>query len=115
MLIKERIEVILKMHKLTPSAFADVIGVQRSNVSHVLSSRSKPGLDFLEKILISFPRVNAHWLITGKVMEQGKIHELENIQESPFSIEKVKADRHTERIVIFYSDGTYKEYIPSAQ
>jgi transcriptional regulator with XRE-family HTH domain len=72
MLIQERLHLVLKMHNLTPSAFADKIGVQRSNVSHVLSGRNKPSLDFLEKILIHFPRVNAHWLITGAVVE-GKL------------------------------------------
>ena len=51
MSIQERVQLILKMHNLTPSAFADQIGVQRSALSHVLTGRNKPGLDFLEKIL----------------------------------------------------------------
>ncbi|MFN5845866.1 MAG: helix-turn-helix domain-containing protein, partial [Flavobacteriia bacterium] len=38
------------MHNMTPSGFADKLGIQRSNVSHVLSGRNKPSLDFLEKI-----------------------------------------------------------------
>ncbi len=64
--ISERIAFIIKMHNLNNSSFADRLEVQRSNISHILSGRSKPGLEFLEKVLIRFPRVNAEWLITGR-------------------------------------------------
>lgn len=61
----ERFKSILEQLKLSPSEFADRIGVQRSNISHVLSGRSKPGIDFLEKMLLVFPEVDIAWLITG--------------------------------------------------
>jgi len=61
----ERFRLILEQLKLSPSEFADRIGVQRSNISHVLSGRSKPGIDFLEKMLLVFPEVDIAWLITG--------------------------------------------------
>jgi transcriptional regulator with XRE-family HTH domain len=121
MLIQERLLLVLKMHSLTPSAFADKIGVQRSNVSHVLSGRNKPSLDFLEKILIHFPRVNAHWLITGAIVE-GKqdltaaqlIENEDELNRSALKTEKDKIDlnqqKTIERIVIFYTDATFKEY-----
>ena len=119
MLIQERLLLVLKMHTLTPSAFADKIGVQRSNVSHVLSGRNKPSLDFLEKILIHFPRVNAHWLITGAIVE-GKqdltatqlIENQEELNRSALKTEKIEVNqlKEIERIVIFYTDATFKEY-----
>jgi len=62
-----RFKTMLEQLKLSPSEFADRIGVQRSSVSHVLSGRNKPGLDFLEKILNTFPEVDVNWLITGKL------------------------------------------------
>jgi transcriptional regulator with XRE-family HTH domain len=62
----DRFKTLLLQLKLSPSEFADKIGVQRSSVSHVLSGRNKPGLDFLEKILNTFPEIDANWLITGK-------------------------------------------------
>jgi transcriptional regulator with XRE-family HTH domain len=126
MLIQERLHLVLKMHNLTPSAFADKIGVQRSNVSHVLSGRNKPSLDFLEKILIHFPRVNAHWLITGAIVE-GKqdltaARQIENQEESnrgEIKIEKEKVainqSKEVERIVVFYTDATFKEYSPKSE
>lgn len=64
--IKDRIRMVIDSHKLSAGAFADKIGVQRSNVSHVLSGRNKPGFEFLEKIVLAFPKVQAHWLLTGK-------------------------------------------------
>ncbi|MCF8415843.1 MAG: helix-turn-helix domain-containing protein [Crocinitomicaceae bacterium] len=119
MLIQERLLLVLKMHTLTPSAFADKIGVQRSNVSHVLSGRNKPSLDFLEKILIHFPRVNAHWLITGAIVEGEQdltttqlIENQEELNRSALKTEKIEVNqlKEIERIVIFYTDATFKEY-----
>jgi len=126
MLIQERLLLVLKMHNLTPSAFADKIGVQRSNVSHVLSGRNKPSLDFLEKILIHFPRVNAHWLITGAIVE-GKqdltAYQQVDVREELSSGElkteaddvKISQSKDIDRIVIFYTDATFKEYSPKSE
>ena len=62
----DRFKLILEQLKMTPSEFADRIGVQRSNISHVLSGRNKPGIDFLEKMLNTFPGIDVAWLINGK-------------------------------------------------
>lgn len=51
---------------LTPSKFAEVIGIQRSAMSHIISSRNKPSLDVLLKILERFPYVESDWLLFGK-------------------------------------------------
>lgn len=110
MLIDERIQMVIKMHNLTPSSFADKIGVQRSNVSHVLSGRSKPGLDFLEKILTGFPRVNAHWLITGEVSDSSSVSYGELSQVKNESLIEGKDKNEIDRIVIFFADGTFSEY-----
>ncbi|MCT4587312.1 MAG: helix-turn-helix domain-containing protein [Carboxylicivirga sp.] len=63
--MKERIEAIIQHERLTPSQFADTIGVQRSGVSHILSGRNKPSVDFLNKLLSRFPHFSGDWLITG--------------------------------------------------
>lgn len=64
--MKDRILKIIQHEGLTPSKFADIIGVQRSNISHIFSGRSNPSLDFLAKILLSFPHISGDWLVTGK-------------------------------------------------
>lgn len=51
---------------LTPSELADNIGVQRSNVTHVLKGRNKPSFPFIEKLIQKYPELNAKWLITGE-------------------------------------------------
>jgi len=60
-----RIQRVIDYYKLTSSAFADKIGVPRSTISHILSGRNNPSLDFVTKTLDSFPQVNTDWLIKG--------------------------------------------------
>lgn len=66
MSITKRIEKVLEHYELSPSRFADEIGVQRSNISHILSERNKPSLDLVLKILKRYTDLNAEWLVTGK-------------------------------------------------
>lgn len=121
MLINERIQLIIKANGLSSSEFADRIGVKRSNLSHVLSGRNKPGLEFLSKVIESFPNVNASWLVTGEqrtgefeaskepAAEERSVQTRETI--APSSSE----DSDIEKIVIFYSDGTFSVRLPSVQ
>ena len=62
----KRLELILDYYGLNASAFADKIGVQRSSMSHLLSGRNKPSLDFVLKILEVFPEVDLYWMLLGK-------------------------------------------------
>lgn len=64
--MKERIVQLLSHLDLTSAQFADIIGVQRSSISHILSGRNKPSFDFIQKILIKYPEINADWLLTGR-------------------------------------------------
>lgn len=62
----KRLEQILDYYSLNASIFADKIGVQRSSISHLLSGRNKPSLDFVLKISEVFPEVDLYWLLNGK-------------------------------------------------
>jgi transcriptional regulator with XRE-family HTH domain len=62
----KRLEIILDYYGLNASSFADKIGVQRSSLSHLLSGRNKPSLDFILKILDVFPEVDLYWILNGK-------------------------------------------------
>ncbi|MFZ0597782.1 MAG: helix-turn-helix transcriptional regulator [Flavobacterium sp.] len=62
----KRLEIILDYYALNASTFADRIGVQRSSMSHLLSGRNKPSLDFVMKILEVFPDVDLYWILNGK-------------------------------------------------
>ncbi|MCK4406122.1 MAG: helix-turn-helix transcriptional regulator [Bacteroidales bacterium] len=62
----DRISLILKHKNLTSAKFADEIGVQRSSISHVLSGRNKPSLEFIQKILKTYPEISSDWILFGK-------------------------------------------------
>jgi transcriptional regulator with XRE-family HTH domain len=61
----DRILEVLKFKNLSQSQFADEIGVQRSNISHLLSGRNKPSLEFIQKIIKKFPDINPEYLLSG--------------------------------------------------
>jgi transcriptional regulator with XRE-family HTH domain len=61
----KRIETLLEYYNISASVFADKLGVQRSGLSHLLSGRNKPSLDFVMKIIENFPEVDLYWLLNG--------------------------------------------------
>jgi len=61
----KRLEVLLDYYSLSASIFADKLGVQRSGLSHLMSGRNKPSLDFVMKIIENFPEVDFYWLLNG--------------------------------------------------
>ena len=61
----ERLKNWMESEGLKPSVLADTIGVNRATISHILSDRNKPSIDFLEKLLSAYPNINANWLISG--------------------------------------------------
>jgi transcriptional regulator with XRE-family HTH domain len=65
----DRIQEILDRYDLTAARLADQLDVPRSTISHILSERNKPSLDFIQKVLANFPEINARWLVKG----EGKI------------------------------------------
>ncbi|MDB2385538.1 helix-turn-helix domain-containing protein [Polaribacter sp.] len=126
-----RIKKLMQMYELTASTFADKIGVQRSSISHILSGRNKPSLDFVMKITENFDNVDINWLLYGKNDEPKK---KETIVASPslnqpkkevasplsdlFQEKEAEKIEHTanrnqkkiQRIVVFYVDGTFDAY-----
>ncbi len=133
-----RIQLILKTKNLSPTRFADSIQVQRSGISHILSGRNKPSLDFVMKILSSYPEINSDWLLFGKgEMFQGsetgkrqeeKITKPEKPEANQIAKDEDRAEYKTkvdlpqkksakekngiEKIIIFYNDNSFEEYSP---
>ncbi len=62
----KRIEKIMDYHAVSASSFADYMGVGRSSISHILSGRNKPSLDFVMKIVDAYTDVDLQWLLYGK-------------------------------------------------
>ena len=124
-----RLKKIMEYHQLTASLFADKIGVQRSSISHILSGRNKPSLDFVMKVLQKFPEVELYWLLNGKgsfpaikstpnsilTLSKNKLpteKEDDLTKEVDFSevISNSLNDTDIDRIVIFFKNGTFKSY-----
>lgn len=113
---------IMDSHKLNAGSFADRIGVQRSNVSHILSGRNKPSFDFIEKLLLAFPRVSAEWLFTGKqqknILEQpdSMVPDVKYLLESPVvnkGAEDLKSEKKIVKTLVFYEDFTFDVFLPN--
>jgi len=117
----KRIEKIMGFYELSATSFADKIQVGRSSISHIISGRNKPSLDFVMKIVQTFPEVELYWLLNGKgnfpPIEHEKVPEKENIPSAPILEEKeipkkIKSQQHKEieKVIVFYTDGTFDAY-----
>ncbi|MCH2193077.1 helix-turn-helix transcriptional regulator [Kordia sp.] len=130
----KRLKKVIEYYDLSASAFADRLGVQRSSISHILSGRNKPSLEFVMKILSNFPEVELYWLLNGKgSFPKTEANEIlqptapiskpkttqTTIQQSLPLEEKIQAtipsqvsssDKTIDKIVIFYTDGTFEAY-----
>ena len=61
----DRLKVIMEKEALTPSQLADRLQIQRSGISHILSGRNNPSLDFVKKVLTEFPQYDTEWFLFG--------------------------------------------------
>ncbi len=64
--MKDRILAFLQNENKSYAQFAEEIGVQPSGISHILSGRNNPSLDFVIKMLHRYPSLSADWLLFGK-------------------------------------------------
>ncbi|AUC76645.1 helix-turn-helix domain-containing protein [Olleya sp. Bg11-27] len=134
----KRLQTIIDYYSESASSFAEKIGVQRSSISHILSGRNKPSLEFVMKVLSFFPEVELYWLMNGKgefpkIEIQNDIKQVapisKNEDQNLFSNSEKTESSNTpnselvknisrnssdgkiiERIVIFYSDGSFSNY-----
>ncbi|GAB1309145.1 helix-turn-helix transcriptional regulator [Urechidicola sp. KH5] len=123
----KRLKSVLEHYNLSATAFAEKIDVQRSSISHLLSGRNKPSLDFVLKVLKVFPDIELYWLMNGdgsfpstkikgiEEVELDLFHESPQIQEQQYTEKRpspINIKKEIERIVICYSDGTFSTYLP---
>ncbi|WP_344730710.1 helix-turn-helix transcriptional regulator [Corallibacter vietnamensis] len=122
----KRLQKVIEYYGESASSFSEKIGVQRSSISHILSGRNKPSLDFVLKVLSSFPDVELYWLLNGKGQfpnqQENRIEEkqtkiaIDNIPSQPEQkiqkpISKTSSNKkEIDRIIIFYSDGTFENF-----
>lgn len=144
--LNDKIKQILVDKSISPSHFADEIGVQRSSISHILAGRNRPSLDIVQKIIRRYPDLGMEWILE----DEGTIEAMSNPvpysprnrpentpdipaqrngSESPVRKESTvdtvrenpkdtpilpSTEKIVERILIFYTDGTFKQYKPES-
>lgn len=64
--MKDRIAHIIRAKNMTAAEFALSLGIQPSNVSHLLAGRNNPSLEFVKKLKETFPEYNLDWIVFGK-------------------------------------------------
>ncbi|MCF8278468.1 MAG: helix-turn-helix domain-containing protein [Flavobacteriales bacterium] len=106
--ITERVKKVMEDNGLSSSQMADRIGVQRSAISHILSGRNKPSLDFVLKVLDAFKELSSDWLLKG-VNEGVKSPILNPENRSNLDV-KTAPKKTIEKVLILYSDKTVEEY-----
>lgn len=131
---KDRLDHILRSKNLTATKFAELMKIQPSNVSHLLSGRNKPSIDFLIKLKEVFPEYNFDWIIMGRKpitindptpsiidaqdtkyedAEEKHIIEFDDFEENIEENKPVIAEnKEVEKILLIYSDKTYDVLLP---
>lgn len=118
-----RIKELMEQHELNASSFAEMIGVQRSSISHILSGRNKPSLEFLTKIEAAFDEVSFEWLLKGEE-DKARIStrsptrsEISSGNESvkippKHTIEQLTPNTKEDivKIVHYYADGSFDSF-----
>tara|TARA_Y100001935_G_C17056756_1_gene384713 strand:+ start:31 stop:450 length:420 start_codon:yes stop_codon:yes gene_type:complete len=137
--MQERLAQLIQHLGISSAAFAEKIGIQRSSISHVISGRNKPSLEFMHKISLAYPDISLDWLITGKgnmlksddkkasLSSESSLEQMsmglkaENIEEpgvKPQLKEEKRAKKtpasgkHIKKLILVYDDNTFEEVNP---
>ena len=97
--ITERVKKIMEDNELSSSQMADRIGVQRSAISHILSGRNKPSLDFVLKLCDHYNDIDLDWLLKGINNSNPIVHKKNRNKTSSIN-----------KIVLFFEDGTFETF-----
>jgi len=117
----KRIKKIILFYGISATQLADKIGVQRSSISHLLSGRNKPSLDFVMKIVKAYDAIDLYWLLNGKgsfpKLDKSQITSKKTKQaiikptQDALHVENLTPlEDAVEHIIIFYKNGTFKKY-----
>ncbi len=106
-----RLKKIMSFYELSASSFAEKANFQRSSISHILSGRNKPSLEFILKITSEFKEVDINWLLYGKGTFPKEYKTIETKPAPPlFNKGFEKTTKSIQRIITLNNDGTFEEY-----
>lgn len=139
--MKDRIAHIIRAKNLTAAEFALKLGIQPSNISHLLSGRNNPSLDFVKKLKETFPEYNLDWIIFGRgpvtvsepFVEPAPVGQTPLLGEQEKSVDHLSEDSlfnqpadddlpveqaasspklELKQIILVYSDNTFEVILP---
>ncbi|MDY0015351.1 MAG: helix-turn-helix transcriptional regulator [Bacteroidales bacterium] len=103
--MKERIKKILEEKKLSQSTFADLIGVGRPNVTHLMKGRNNFSQIIASNTLLTFPDINPMWLLKG----EGNMYKTDRKNSADIeSVNELKAKKIDTEIMF---PDTFEEYM----
>ena len=126
--MNERIRRILKEKNLSAVRLAEILEVQPSSISHLISGRNNPNYDFITKLLRSFPEINPDWFLLGEGEMFRSQKKGEALSEKSLSLSLEPEDpkestplggmetppfqkeKQIEKIIFFYTDRTFVVY-----
>ena len=86
--MREKLLNLMKSEQLTASKLAELLDIQPSGISHILSGRNKPSFDLVQKILRRFPRVNPDWLL----LDKDEMYRTIDIEPKPAAWQSISTD-----------------------
>ena len=112
--ILNRIKKIIENNDLTNSEFAEIIGVPKSSISHLLSERNKPSLDIITKISEKFDEITTDYLIFGSSLsKKSQIKPSKDLFSSSYidnSKDSVKeSNNKVKSIIIIYENNKFEQ------
>ncbi len=115
--IINRLGKILDFYGLSGAAFADKINVQRSSISHLLTGRNKPSLEFVLKVIKTFPEVDLYWLLDGKggfpsdsITPTRTNTVLPEKTTTTAHFLNKNENKNLTKIILLYDDGSFETY-----
>lgn len=125
---RERIDAVRKSMNLSARQFAEEIHVRPGTISNMMAGRNNPSYDVIKRILERYPTLNPEWLVIGQGemwrtapgKEAGLFDALApegvtNVVRSSHVKEEPQAPaappKQVRNIVVYYTDGTYEEFI----
>ena len=108
-----RINLILRAKNISARQFAEEIGIQPSGMSHIMSGRNNPSLDFVTKVIRRYPEIDANWLLMGRGAMYGGAPTAEPLQMQPE--QSVQPDEPRESTLFSEVDEPQQEPLPKAE
>lgn len=126
---RQRLEQIIESEGLTAKQFAEEVGIQAGTISNIVNGRNNPSLDVMQRVLNRFRTISSDWLILGvgsmyrtNGAPDTTLFDIKPIEVEQPEHQEIKAENKPEQIIsapaqskvidkimIFYTDGTFEE------